>query len=30
VVELRYDGDGHLIAGEAKRINEKLMPGDGD
>jgi hypothetical protein len=28
VIQLRYDADGHLI--EAKRINEKLMPGDSD
>jgi broad specificity phosphatase PhoE len=30
VLQLRYDQDGHLIAGETKRINEKLMPGDSD
>ena len=28
VVQLRYDSDGHVL--EARRINEKLMPGDSD
>jgi len=28
VLELRYDHDGRLIPGQARRINEALMPGD--
>ncbi|MGA2174821.1 MAG: flagellar basal body-associated protein FliL [Verrucomicrobiota bacterium] len=28
VIELRYDGEGRLIPGECKRINEHLMPKD--
>lgn len=30
VIELRYDHDGRLMAGECKRINEHLMPDDSD
>jgi hypothetical protein len=28
LIALRYDGNGALIASDAKRINEQLMPGD--
>jgi hypothetical protein len=28
VIQLRYDQDGRLMAGETKRISENLMPGD--
>ena len=30
VIELRYDANGHLIPGSARRINEHLMTGDAD
>jgi hypothetical protein len=30
VLQLRYDQDGRLMAGETKRIDENLMPGDSD
>ncbi len=30
VLQLRYDQDGRLLAGETKRISENLMPGDSD
>ena len=29
VVMLRYDGQGHLLPAQCKRINEHLLPGDG-
>jgi hypothetical protein len=30
VIQLRYDANGHLIPGQARRINEHLRPGDAD
>jgi len=30
MIELRYDQDGHLIPGEARCIDEDLMPGDAE
>ena len=30
VIQLRYDLTGHLLSGQAKRINEHLLPGDAD
>ncbi len=30
VLELHYDGNGHLIPGQSKRINENLMPDDAE
>ena len=30
VIQLRYDRAGHLLPGQAKRINERLLPGDAD
>jgi hypothetical protein len=28
LLQLRYDHEGRLLAGETRRVNEKLMPGD--
>jgi broad specificity phosphatase PhoE len=30
VIQLRYDGRGHLVPAQARRINEHLLPGDSD